>query len=29
MSNTFEVCPTRFSRGGEKFCSGGEAPRPS
>jgi len=23
MSNSFQLCPTHFSRGGEKFCEGG------
>jgi len=26
MSNSFQLCPTHFSNGGEKFCMGGFAP---
>ena len=26
MSSTFKLCPTYFSRGGEKYCRGGFAP---
>jgi len=26
MANILKLCPTRFSRGGEKFCRGGLAP---
>jgi len=25
-SNSFQLCPTHFSRGGEKYCRWGEAP---
>jgi len=27
MPSSFKLCPTHFSRGDEKFCRGGEAPK--